>query len=529
MAGTGQNLLRVCLLLAALLGATSCTVPVKVRENWKLAGPEEVPMEEVRTVWKDLNAGRMPDGETLASYNEAVRKTVVQIARNTASPERALSTIQTTAGPVKLRVEAVNVTGMSLVEEVVPADFVRVKRGFESNTEIKGVGAALMVRQAWSEQDSMIPQSGLWYPVTGLLDLDEPRSPVLKLYDPTRDGEIAKAGKTYPLSVNYTATFARDFQERQFLFSKVPALLRFEKFADRMGLYRVSALHPDKEVCILIHGINSSPNTWHEALNKTFADKEVRERYEFWSFGYPSGASIPYLAANLRDSLHEMLAFRQQKGATQQRITLIGHSMGGLLAKAMTQESGDKDWSKIFNVPIEQLEVRSGNREILRNMIYYQSFPEVKRVVFCAVPHRGSQIAANPGLRLVSDVVQMPQQLAQLTSEIVKQSSYALTPLGLEIAKKGSNSIDQLRPASPVTAEYLYKPLSPSVEFFSLIGRKDKDPSKPVETTSDGVVSYTSAQLDGVVAEKVVMGSGHGVHRTDEGIAELIRILKLPL
>ncbi len=528
MAGTGQNALKASLLGVTLLSVTSCTVPVKIRENWKVSDAVEVPLESASSVWREISSGGTPDRDRLKLYNEAVRETVVQVGRNWASPERSLSLLQTSEGSVNLKVESVNVRGIGLVEEVVPADFIRVKRGFESNTEVNGVGAALMVRQSWSEEDPMIPKSGLWYPVTGVLDLDEPTAPVLRLYDPTADGRLIKGGTAFPLSVDYTATFARDFQERQNQFSKIPALLRFEKFADRMGLYRVSAYNPDKEICILVHGINSSPNTWHEALNKTFADPIVRERYEFWTFGYPSGAPIPYLASKLRDSLEEMLAFRQRKGAIDQRVTIVGHSMGGILAKAVTQEGGDEDWNKLFKVPIDELRVKAEDREVLRNMIYYQPATEVQRVIFCAVPHRGSKLAAKPGARLVGDLIQVPKQLAQLTTDIVKQSSYALTPLGMEIAKQRFTSIDQLRPTSQLTADFLYKPLNPAVEFYSVIGRKDSDPGKPLTETTDGVVPYTSSHLDGVISEKVIYDSPHGVHRTDGGIEEIIRILKLP-
>ncbi|MEM7602656.1 MAG: hypothetical protein AAF357_14720, partial [Verrucomicrobiota bacterium] len=528
MARTLQNLISTSLFGATLLCAVSCKVPVKVRENWNPEGTSEVPLNSVTSVWQDISNGNTPESEALILYNDAVRQTVVQVARNWASPERSLSMLRTDAGEVNLRVAAINVPGISKIEEVVPADFIRVKRGFESNTEISGVGAALMVRQGWSEEDPMIPQSGIWYPVTGLLDLDRPREPILRLYDPTDHGEIVKSGRSFPLSVDYTATFARDFQERQLQFSKIPALFRFEKYADRMGLYRVSAFNPKKKVCVLVHGINSSPNTWHEALNKTFADKEVRERYEFWSFGYPSGAPIPYLAAKLRDSTHEMLAFRQRNGAIDQHVTVVGHSMGGILAKAITQTGGDEDWNKLFKVPIDALRVTSTDREILRNMVYYQPIEEIDRVVFCAVPHRGSKLAAKPGARLIGDLIQVPKQVAQLTTDIVKQSSYALTPLGLEMAKHRFTSLDQLRPSSQLTAEYLNKPLNPAVEFYSVIGVEDKRPGKPVEETTDGVVPYTSSHQDGVVSEKLVYDSPHGVHRIDAGIQEIIRILKLP-
>ncbi|MDF1825332.1 MAG: hypothetical protein P1U68_11860 [Verrucomicrobiales bacterium] len=520
--------LQLSLTSALLLSVSSCALPVKVSENWKVSGPQEVPLSEVTAVWQEISAGRMPSETGLKTYNEAVKQSVVQVAKNWASPSRALSLLNTTEGDVNLDVQAFNVPGMNMIEEVVPADFINVKRGFESEASIEGVGAALMVRQGWSEQDPMIPKSGIWYPVTGILNLDRPEAPVLRLYDPAEQSNLVKAGTEFPLSVNYTATFARDFQERQLQFLKVPALLRFEKFADRLGLYRLSAFHPNKEVCILIHGINSSPNTWHRALNETFADEEVRQRYEFWSFGYPSGAPIPYLAAKLRDSTKEMLAFRAANGAPDQHITLVGHSMGGILSKAVTQRGCDDDWSKLFKVPIEDLRVSAEDREVLRNMVYYEPIPEIDRVIFCAVPHRGAQIAANPGARIVGDLIQVPKQIAQLTTDIVKQSGYALTPLGLEVAKHRVTSLDQLRPSSQLTGEYLNKPLNPAVEFYSVIARKDKDSSKPLAESTDGVVPYSSSHMDGVLSEKVVFDSPHGVHRTEEGINEIIRILKLP-
>jgi pimeloyl-ACP methyl ester carboxylesterase len=512
-------------LAAGIVLAPGCALQIKVDEDWNLRKSHPIPLGEVSGTWQQIRMGELPTDEQLTSYNKSVRSSVVQIAKNWKNDKAALSQIDTTEGTVQIDVNPGSIREVDLIDEVIPADFVRVKKGFEESSHVDGVGAPLMVRKRWSESDPMIPSTGLWYPVTGILNFDQPHRPILELYDPTRQSHLVSNGRSVPLSVDYTATFARDFQDRQLQFVDVGGLLRFDKFADRMGIYRISAFDPEKRVCVLVHGINSTPMTWHRFLNQAYGDPEIRQRYEFWTFGYPTGAPIPYLAEKLRNSIENMRSFRARNGATDEGFVLVGHSMGGLLSKAATQRGDQADWDKLFKVPIEQLDVTEKDREILRNLVYYEPVAGIEKVVLCSVPHRGSKLASKPGARLLGDLIQVPQQLAQLTKDIVKQSSYALTPLGLELADK-PNSISQLSPESRVNSEYLNKPLNPNVEFYSIIGRKD--PSDPLLESTDGVVPYTSAHIEGVVSETVIDRSPHGVHRTDGGIREIIRILKLP-
>lgn len=516
--------------LLALSGAVAsgCVNPFKTSVEWHQARAQAIPLEEAADTWREIRAGRMPSSDRVAAYNSAVRDSVVQIAKNYQSSPERLSSIRTTGGEVDLRVDPVNVREISGIDEVIPADFVRVRRGFDRETFVEGVGAPLIVRRVRCEDsEPFIPRTGLWYPVTGLLNLDDPHEPVLELIDPTSRWTMPGGGPRPPLSANYTAAFARDFQDRQALMPDFQAMLRFEKFADRMGIYRMTPFDPEKEVCVLVHGINSTPMTWHVLLNESFGDPEIRERYEFWTFGYPSGAPIPYLAAELRDAIAEMRAFREGLGAKRRELTIVGHSMGGLLAKAMTQQGGDATWSTVFNVPIEEIEVREKERETLRRLFYFDPVPDVKRVVFCATPHRGSQLAANPGAALLGNVVEVPRQVTEAMAEILQQSSYALTPGGLEMAKKRLSSIDQLRPGSPVVVELLNQPLNPEVTFHSIIGNRRRETAPP-QRMSDGVVPYTSASIEGVASEKIVHDSPHGVHREPRGIEEIVRILKLP-
>lgn len=527
MRGRNRKILAGAGVILSLALLPSCAFKVKVSESWNSAHRKAIPLGEASLAWESMKRGLAPAPAELECYNGAVRSAVVQIADNWASSNGRGPLLRTTAGEVKLRIDSANVAGLDRVDEIVPADFVRVRWGLKSKSAVDGVGAPLIMRRPRGESDPMIPDSGLWVPATALLNLDRPSEPLLELYDPTVHEGLGLGGARFPLSANYTAAFAREFQDRQFRFQSAGALLRFEEYADRIGLLRVTPFSPSKEPCIFVHGINSSPSTWDEVLNRLYGEAAIRERYEFWTFGYPTGAPIPYMAAELRKAIREMLEFRRSQGAATSRITIVGHSMGGLLARATTFSGGEADWSRLFTVPIGELDLPEAERETLRRMIYFDSIPEVKRVVFCATPHRGSRFAEHPAAKLVGDLIEVPAQLLQLSTTILAQSAHALTPEGYVFSQNRLTSIDQLRSGTWTTAEFLNKPLAPSVRFHSIIGNR-RLPRVPLEKAGDGVVPYSSASLEGVESELVVRPSGHSVHQTDAGMEEIARILRLP-
>lgn len=505
---------------------SACSLKVKVRDDWEKVFDRPIPLKESVGVWQSLRSGRDPGTSALEAYNKAVRDSVVQIAGW--DPSRDGGTVlKTDLGRLGLEVVPANLPPLSEIDEILPADSVRVQRGLRSEASVSGVGAPLIVRQKRSEGDPHIPETGLWFPVTAILNLDRPQSPVLELIDPTRRLSARPIPAPLPLSADYTAAFARDFHDRQFQFENLSALLRFEQFADRLGIYRVTSLDPAKEPCVFIHGINSSPSTWDETINRLYGDPAVRDRYEFWTFGYPTGAPIPYMASRFREGIKEMLAFRQSRGAGAQRVTIVGHSMGGLLAKSLTLSSGDEEWNRFFKVPIGELDVSEADREILRRMLYFEPIPEVKRVVFCSTPHRGAEIAEIPAAKLVGDLIEVPSHILRLSTEILTKSADALTPEGMEFTRNRLTSLDQLGSGAWNTIGFLNKPLNPSVTYHSVIG-SNRGPDVPVGRTSDNIVPYSSSHLEGVASEKVVFRSKHSVHATDGGIEEIARILKLP-
>src|SRR4029434_1224335 len=96
------------------------------------------------------------------------------------------------------------------------------------------------------------------------------------------------------------------------------------------------------------------------------ADPEIRRRYQFWFFAYDSSNPIAYSALELRRLLTTALAQLDPGGAEPAlaRMVLIGHSQGGLLAKMLSVDTGDKLWDRISKVPLLELRlsVRSEER-----------------------------------------------------------------------------------------------------------------------------------------------------------------------
>ena len=69
-------------------------------------------------------------------------------------------------------------------------------------------------------------------------------------------------------------------------------------------------------------------------------------------------------------------------------------------------------------------------------------------------------------------------------------------------------------------------PVGPGVEYHSIIG-KQEDGTR-LESSSDGVVPYASAHLDGATLELVVRGD-HGCQDSPETIREIRRLLGVHL
>lgn len=518
-----KYLITSLLVLAFLAGGVGCSrKAIVVKQGRVAAFQNSIDLGLAVERWQAIKIG---DDTEIKSYNETVDDVISQISFRLLKKTGEPLALQTLAGDVPLTIDTSGFETPHNVDRVIPVSSLRVKRGIRSTTRVDGLGAPLVVRQRWTAADRKIAKTGLWYPVTAVLDLDQPDLPVLRFLDPTQvENSLITVGENrIPLQADYTAAIARDLHDRQSQFVNLSGLIKYEKFSEQTGLFRLSAFDPDKIPVVFVHGVNSTPNTWNDTINEIMADPVIRNRYEFWTFGYPTGAPIPFLSARLRLEMEEMAAYRRKRGAQTDRVTMVTHSMGGLITKPLTQSSGTDLWDTVFKVPAYKLNVSLSDQRLLERMFVFEPLPYIDRVIFMAVPHQGSPLADRKARVVAGLVIQAPNNLVRLGKLLLSDSNHQLTPLGREVVGRVPNSIDQLSEDSAAIQLFSPLPLNPDVKYHSIIGNEKE--KKQLLESSDGVVEYSSSHIKGVESEFVTKGK-HGIQYYPRAIAEINRILK---
>lgn len=272
---------------------------------------------------------------------------------------------------------------------------------------------------------------------------------------------------------------------------------------------------------ILIHGFGSSPKSWTPMIEALEADPTLRERYQFWTFGYATGAPILYSAHLLRRDLR---AARDRLDPDRtdsafDRMILIGHSMGGLLAKLMAQDSRSHLWALRSSHPFEQLVGRPEDRDLLRQVVFFKPQPEIRRLIFIATPHRGSRLDRGLILQVGSRFCRLPDPLRRAHQRLLASNGAEFFAPAL--GKRPPTSLDQLAWNHPDLQALVALGIDPEVTYHSIIADL-RDP--PLANGTDGIVPYASARLDGASSELLVHG-GHRCQAHPLVIREVRRIL----
>jgi triacylglycerol esterase/lipase EstA (alpha/beta hydrolase family) len=256
---------------------------------------------------------------------------------------------------------------------------------------------------------------------------------------------------------------------------------------------------------VFIHGLWGSPRNWDRMIEDLEADAALRGRFQFWTFGYASGDSIPYSAHLLRQSLRRTRRVFDPHGtdAAFDRMVVVGHSLGGILAKMMVQSGGPRLWQMVCASPIEKVIGPTDKCRLLRQAFFYEPVPEVRRVIFIATPHRGSPLACGRLRELGTQLCWRPNPLRQAYEVLLPQDEPARFAHGF----RGdlATSAGELAPGHPLLLRLCELGIDSSVRSHSVIADLSQPP-RPDGT--DGMVPYSSSHLDGVASELLV----HGLH-----------------
>jgi pimeloyl-ACP methyl ester carboxylesterase len=327
------------------------------------------------------------------------------------------------------------------------------------------------------------------------------------LVDPQRFQAVAASQGDIPLAMDLEAPLVATSSTGPRRGAGIANLLRPGGFTGRPRITFLQPYDPGKVPVVLVHGLMSTPRMWEPVVLDLLADPEIRARFQFWFFHYPTGKPVPLSALHLREALDEAVSAH----GIRQPLVLVGHSMGGILSRAqvsrMTLEDAETMVPEVASLPEQSL---------VRRTLVFEPRTDVARVVFLFTPHRGSTLASGGLGAWATWLIRIPDTL--------------LTELGV-----GAEELSALRGNRLPTSIHGLSPRSlflqaldkrePTVPTHSVIGDRGRGDGR---TGSDGVVPYTSAHLASAESELVVP-TGHGGVEHPHTLAELRRIIRVTL
>jgi alpha-beta hydrolase superfamily lysophospholipase len=122
--------------------------------------------------------------------------------------------------------------------------------------------------------------------------------------------------------------------------------------------------------------------------NELMRDDEIRQDFQVWQFYYPTNMPIAMSHDAMRHTLAEVLKHFDPSGKAQAShdMVLVGHSMGGVIARLMVSSSGDH----LVDTLLATAQMTPAQRELLRTkgapVLTFLPEPEVSR--WCSSPRR---------------------------------------------------------------------------------------------------------------------------------------------
>lgn len=281
-----------------------------------------------------------------------------------------------------------------------------------------------------------------------------------------------------------------------------------------------------------MHGLLSNPAALLEVADIVRADPMLRSRYQIWVFRYPTGDDFLESAAALREQLAAAFACRKQHSPNldieplndpTRKAVIVGHSMGGLVAKLQVTDSGDRLWRAISNVPLEQLRGPPQTIADFRRSFFFRANPIIGCVVYIATPHQGSPWPSTGVGRWGANLARRGASERADFEAISLNNPGALTG-GFD--ETFPSSVDLLQPDSKLLLRLSYTAPAPEVRVHSIIGELCR---LPRAGPSDGVVPMDGAYRSEAESTTIVDATHTLILRSPDAQQEFLRILRIHL
>lgn len=404
--------------------------------------------------------------------------------------------------------------------------------GLTHDTKVFGLGVPLVAELKAGVRDvggMMVAGLPVAVTVVGDFDIDLETmkiSAVLRyIYSRVRE-KVTFGKKTLPLAADFSTPLASAVGKPQEM-GLIERTVNVTGAARITGLYHLEPYDDKRIPVVFVHGLMSDARTWSQMLNTLLNDPVLRRQYQFLGFAYSSGNPVFISGAALRrelNALRERLIKEKRSTAAFDKMVLVGHSMGGLLSKLQITRCSGKmllDTLKIKNESALEKNFSPEERGRFAELLNFEPAPFVKRVVFIAVPHKGSGIARSWIAKAGAAFIRLPAELVKRNVAVFK--AFMGREKENEMPIRVGTGVDNLNPDDTMLKFLGKLKISENVPYHSIIGNRN---AQGIPGGSDGVVPYSSSHLDGAVSELVVK-SGHSVQQNSLAIQEIRRILLL--
>jgi len=369
----------------------------------------------------------------------------------------------------------------------------------------------------------LLPVSGVFRSGTAWVEPGQQGAPArLVVAHPDRTGLARSGSRLWPLAMDSSAFYAAGLDRSPVGRMSLWSFFGGKSLGRRAGVYLLDDYDPIKRPVVMVHGLASSPLTWARLSNEIWADPVLRSHYQIWQLVYQT--NDPALVARLRveEQLDDAWSELDPEGDDLARhcMLLVGHSLGGVVARLLTAESGTGIWNAAFTSSRSALAGDPTDLAIVERMYRFKPYPGIERAIFVAAPHRGSPAADSLLGRLANSLTRQSSTEVAALKRVVRRNPGSV-PEELRPALQSGriNGIATLRASEPVM-KATHKLMPIGIPFHTIAGELTG-----AQPPGDGIVPLASALLEG--AESTLLVShGHNVHENPEAIAEILRILR---